>query len=108
LVAYSGLATSVRQSNENDQARTYYQAGQKAAADDCDPGGSFNGQPEAHAADGLLSKKETRKGFGQSASSATARKLLTIVFVTLKKELDNWYLEDRLYNRKLRLLNAAA
>jgi hypothetical protein len=25
----------------------------------------------------------------------------------LKKELDYWYLEDRLYNRKLRLLNAA-
>ena len=26
----------------------------------------------------------------------------------LKKELDYWYLEDRLYNRKLRALNAAA
>lgn len=29
-------------------------------------------------------------------------------FVLLKKELDYWYLEDRLSNRKLRLLNAAA
>jgi hypothetical protein len=28
--------------------------------------------------------------------------------VMLKKELDYWYLEDRLYNRKLRALNAAA
>jgi hypothetical protein len=28
--------------------------------------------------------------------------------VLLKKELDYWYLEDRLYNRKLRALNAAA
>jgi hypothetical protein len=28
--------------------------------------------------------------------------------VVLKKELDYWYLEDRLYNRKLRALNAAA
>jgi len=26
----------------------------------------------------------------------------------LKKELDYWYLEERLYNRKLRALNAAA
>jgi hypothetical protein len=38
----------------------------------------------------------------------TARKLLTIIFVLLKKELDYWYLEDRLYNRKLRTLNVAA
>jgi len=28
--------------------------------------------------------------------------------VVLKKELDYWYLEDRLYNRKLRALEAAA
>jgi len=40
------------------------------------------------------------------AICATARKLLTIVFVMLKKELDYWCLEERLYNRKLRLLNA--
>jgi len=33
---------------------------------------------------------------------------LTIIFVMLKKDLDYWYLEDRLYNRKLRALNAAA
>jgi hypothetical protein len=33
---------------------------------------------------------------------------LTIIFVLLKKELDYWYLEDRLYNRKLRALDAAA
>jgi hypothetical protein len=26
--------------------------------------------------------------------------------VMLKKELNYWYLEERLYNRKLRLLNA--
>lgn len=33
---------------------------------------------------------------------------MTVIFVMLKKELDYWYLEDRLYNRKLRLLDAAA
>jgi hypothetical protein len=52
-------------------------------------------------------KKKREKGSGE-AICATARKLLTIIFVMLKKELDYWYLEDRLYNRKLRALNAAA
>ena len=52
-------------------------------------------------------KKKREKGAGK-AICATARKLLTIIFVLLKKELDYWYLEDRLYNRKLRALNAAA
>jgi transposase len=52
-------------------------------------------------------KKKREKGAGK-AICATARKLLTIIFVVLKKELDYWYLEDRLYNRKLRALDAAA
>ena len=52
-------------------------------------------------------KKKKENGSGK-AICATARKLLTIIFVMLKKELDYWYLEDRLYNRKLRLLDAAA
>jgi hypothetical protein len=42
------------------------------------------------------------------SASAAARKLLTIIFVLLKKELDYWYLEDPLYSRKLRALSAAA
>jgi hypothetical protein len=33
---------------------------------------------------------------------------ITIIFVMLKKELDYWYVEDRLYNRKLRVLQEAA
>ena len=52
-------------------------------------------------------RKKREKGSGK-AICATARKLLTIVFVMLKKELDYWYLEDRLYNRKLRALAIAA
>jgi hypothetical protein len=39
---------------------------------------------------------------------ATARKLLVIVYVMLKKGLDYWYIEERLYNEKLRALRAAA
>jgi hypothetical protein len=51
-------------------------------------------------------RKKKEKGSGK-AICATARKLLTIVFVMLKKDLDYWYLEDRLYNQKLRQLNRA-
>lgn len=53
----------------------------------------------------FYARKKREKGSGK-AICAAARKLLTIIFVMLKKELDYWYLEDRLYNRKLRQLNA--
>jgi hypothetical protein len=56
---------------------------------------------------GFYQKRKREKGAGK-AICATARKLLTIIFVLLKKGLDYWYLEDRLYNRKLRALDAAA
>jgi hypothetical protein len=52
-------------------------------------------------------KKKGEKGSGK-AISATARKLLTVVFVMLKHGLDYWYLEERLYNQKLNALKAAA
>ena len=48
---------------------------------------------------------------GSAAENAGAQavgKLLTVIWVMLKKGLDYWYLEDRLYNRKLRALEAAA
>jgi len=44
--------------------------------------------------------KKWQKGAG-------ARKLLTLIFVMLKKDLDYWCLEDPLSNRKLRLLKKA-
>jgi hypothetical protein len=52
-------------------------------------------------------KKKREKGAGQ-ALWAMARKGLTLVFVMLKKHWDYWYLEDRLYNQKLRTLQTAA
>jgi transposase len=51
-------------------------------------------------------QKKREKGAGK-AICASARKLLIVIFVMLKKELDYRYLEDRLYNRKLRALDAA-
>ena len=52
-------------------------------------------------------RKKREEGAGK-ALCAVARKLRTIVFVMLKKEWDYWYVEARLYNRKLQVLQAAA
>lgn len=55
----------------------------------------------------FYARKQKEKGSGK-ALCATARKLLTIIFVMLKRDLDYWYLEDRLYQRKLQLLKTIA
>ena len=52
-------------------------------------------------------RKKREKGAGK-ALCAVARKILTLVVVMVKKNLDDWYLEDRLYNKKLCALKAAA
>jgi transposase len=107
LVSYAGLATSVRQSSERTRYGAITKRGRKRL--------------RAIAIRAVLSmvnktktplmefyqRKKREKGAGK-AICATARKLLTVIFVMLKKGLDYWYLEDRLYNRKLRALAAAA
>jgi hypothetical protein len=52
-------------------------------------------------------RQKREKGAGK-ALGATARKLLTSIFSMLKKHLDYWYSEERLYNKKLRVLQKAA
>jgi transposase len=52
-------------------------------------------------------RKKREKGAGK-ALCATARKLLTIIFLMLKKQLAYWYLAERLYNKKLRVLQKTA
>jgi transposase len=107
LVAYSGLATSVRQSNETTRQGHITKQGRKrlrtVAIRAVLSMVSHTKTPLIN----FYQKKKREKGSGK-AICATARKLLTIIFVMLRKELDYWYLEERLYNRKLRLLNAAA
>jgi hypothetical protein len=51
--------------------------------------------------------ERSKKRCGQ-ALCATRRKLWTIIFVTLKRDLDYWYLEDRQYQRKLQMLRTSA
>jgi transposase len=107
LVAYAGLATSTRQSNQmvrhgkiSKQGRKRLRTGAIRAVL------AMVGRTKTPLME-FYEKKKREKGSGK-ALCAAARKLLTIIFAMLKKELDYWYLEDRLYNRKLRLLHAAA
>lgn len=107
LTAYAGLATSTRQSNETTRHGKITKQGRKRLRTVAIRAVlSMVNRTDTPLMD-FYRKKKQEKGSGK-AICATARKLLTIVFVMLKKELDYWYLEDRLYNRKLRLLNTAA
>ena len=107
LVAYSGLATSVRQSNQTSKQGHITKQGRKRLRTVAIRAVlSMVNRTNTPLMD-FYARKKREKGSGK-AICATARKLLTIIFVMLKKELDYWYLEDRLYNRKLRQLNAAA
>ncbi len=105
LVAYSGLATSVRQSNETTRQGHITKQGRKRLRTTVIRAVLSMVNRTHTPLMSFYQKKKREKGSGK-AICATARKLLTIIFVMLKKELDYWYLEERLYNRKIRLLNA--
>jgi transposase len=107
LVAYAGLATSTRQSSEHTRRGAITKQGRKRLRTICIQAVlSMVGKTRTPLME-FYQKKKREKGSGK-AICATARKLLTVIFVMLKKGLDYWYLEDRLYNRKLRALDAAA
>jgi transposase len=107
LVAYEGLATSTRQSSETTRHGAITKRGRKRLRTVVIQAVLAMVNRTDTPLMEFYRKKKREKGAGK-AICATARKLLTIIFVLLKKELDYWYLEDRLYNRKLRALNAAA
>jgi hypothetical protein len=107
LGAYAGLAPTVRQSNATDRRGPLTKQGRnrlrtfaiRAVLGIVRAGAS----PWAD----FSQLKKRQKGAGQ-ALCATARKLLSILFVMLTKELDYWYLEERLSHKKLRVLQKAA
>ncbi len=107
LVSYAGLATSTRPSSETTRHGGITKRGRKRLRTVCIQAVLAMVNRTATPLMSFYQKKKREKGAGK-AICATARKLLTVIFVLLKKELDYWYLEDRLYNRKLRALNAAA
>lgn len=107
LVAYAGLAASVRQSNETTRRGKITKQGRKRLRTICIRAVlSMINRTKTPLME-FYQQKKREKGAGK-AICATARKLLVIVYVMLKKELDYWYIEDRLYNEKLRALRAAA
>ncbi len=107
LVSYAGLATSTKQSSETTRRGGITKRGRKRLRTVVIQAVLAMVNRTDTPLMEFYRKKKREKGAGK-AICATARKLLTIIFVLPKKELDYWYLEDRLYNRKLRLLDAAA
>jgi transposase len=106
LTSYAGLATSTRQSNETIRHGHITKQGRKRLRTTAIRAVLSMVNRTSSPLMDFYQKKKKEKGSGK-AICATARKLLTIVFVMLKKDLDYWYLEDRLYNQKLRQLNRA-
>jgi transposase len=107
LVAYAGLATSVRQSADTTRRGKITKQGRKRLRTICVRAVLSMVNRTKTPLMEFYQQKKREKGAGK-AIVATARKLLVIVFVMLKKGLDYWYIEDRLYNEKLRALRAAA
>lgn len=106
LVAYAGLAPSIRQSSGTERRGKITKQGRKRLRTTVVHAVlSLIRHPQTPLAD-FYTRKKREKGAGKAICTA-ARKLLTIIFVMLKKDLDYWYIEDRLYNQKLRELQKA-
>jgi transposase len=108
LVGYAGLASAVRQSGALErhgsitkQGRTLLRTFLVQAVL------SMVRNPSRTPLGDFYLRKQREKGSGK-AICATARKLLALIFVLLTKDLDYWFLEERLYQRKLRMLARAA
>jgi transposase len=107
LTAYAGLVTSIRQSNEHTRRGSITKQGRKRLRTIAIRAVLTMVNKTKTPLMEFYQKKKREKGAGK-AICATARKLLTIIFVMLKKDLDYWYIQDRLYNRKLRALAGSA
>ena len=108
LVGYAGLASAVRQSGALErhgpitkQGRTLLRTFLVQAVL------SMVRNPSRTPLGDFYLRKQREKGSGK-AICATARKLLALIFVLLSKDLDYWFLEERLYQRKLRMLARTA
>ena len=107
LVAYAGLATSVRQSNETDRRGRITRQGRKKLRGILIQAVLTLVRGSKTPLKEFYLKKKREKGSGK-AICATARKLLAVIYVMLKRGLDYWYMEERLYNQKLNALKAVA
>jgi transposase len=110
LVSYAGLATTVRQSGASDHRGHITKQGRKRLRGFLVEAVLSMVRDPADRRTPLVDfyqRKKSEKGGGK-AICATARKLLTVIHVMLTKELDYWFLEERLYQKKLKALDKAA
>ena len=107
LAAYAGLVASVRQSNRTEHRGRITKQGRKRLRTLLIQAVLvlITGQRRNPLAEFYRLKKQ-EKGSGK-ALCAAARKLLGVIYVLLTKDLDYWFLEERLYQKKLRALAAA-
>ncbi len=108
LVSYSGLATAVHQSGGTERYGHITKQGRKRLRGFMvEAVLSLARNPAPNPLVDFYQRKKKEKGTGK-AICATARKLLATIYVLLTKGLDYWFLEERLYQTKLRALAAAA
>ena len=107
LVSYAGLATSVRQSGNRDRRGKITKQGRKRLRTVVTRAVLSMVNRSSNPLMDFYQRKKREKGSGK-AIVAAARKLLVIIWVMLKKERDYWYIKERLYEGKLRALEAAA
>jgi len=108
LASYAGLATAVRQSGGSDRHGHITRQGRKLLRGFLvEAVVSMIRYPDRRSPlVDFYQRKKVEKGAGK-AICATARKLLAVIFVMLTKGRDYWFLEERLYQRKLKALSAA-
>ncbi len=110
LTAYARLTTAVRQSGATDHhGHITKQDRKRLRGFMVEAVLSMIRQP-AEGANSIVDfyhRKKREKGAGK-AICAAARKLLAVIHVMLTKELDYWFLEERLYQKKLNELTRAA
>jgi transposase len=106
LVSYAGLSTAVRQSGDVDRRGHITKQGRARLRGFLveailsmvrNPAGSRTPLLD------FYQRKRAEKGAGK-AICAAARKLLTVIYTMLTKGLDYWFLEERLYQTKLKAL----
>ena len=108
LVGYAGLGASVRRSNQTEHRGGITTQARKLLRTLLIQAVLAMLKANDHGAlVAFVRRKRREKGSGK-AICATARKLLTVIHVLLTKQLDYWFLEERLYQRKLKAVARAA